>query len=118
MVFTSKGQIALDPPTMKMINTIAPLRHLDQISDLDSQFIAMSNQLKNEIYQSVLNYSNVLLALNSHLLNCLAGVVYLSFPRLETITNLSPSWTQSCLEFCQRCLEEIYLSECSLLCQN
>jgi hypothetical protein len=98
---------------MKMINSIAPSRHLAQIPHLDAQLLAVGDLLRNEIYQSILNYSNVLLALDSNLLNCLAGVVYLSYPRLEAVTDLSPNWTHSCLEYCQICLKDIYLSECA-----
>jgi hypothetical protein len=84
---------------MKMINSIAPTRFLN----FDPNLSKMSDVLRNEIYQSVLNYSNVLISLDSHLMNSVFGIAYFSLPYLGEISPFS------CLKAVQLSMKEIYL---------
>lgn len=82
--------------------------------------------MKNEIYQSILNYSNIYDTIESSLLNCLSGIIYLSSNLLHSddLSNnndnsnsndhnntFSNELTQQCVKFAKFCMNKIFTSK-------
>lgn len=89
---------------MKLIHSVAPLRYVNCVEG-DHQQIPES--LRNDIYMAILNYSNVLVSLDSHMMNCLTGILYLSYANLGHL--ISDSFDMCCRKYARLCMQDIYL---------